>query len=393
VALLATDGRLDLDAPVRRYLPQFTLADRGYADSVTVRDLLAHRPGIANRAITFGDAHTGEMTEERYFRLLAGTRPLRSFSYSNVHYTILGRVIEAVSGQSWKEFLRSKIFVPAGMTRTTCSASAFWADENIALPYDFEQGRVVLATPRKIDATMHAAGGIYSTGRDLARWLRLQIGDGVLDGRRVVPAAALRTMRELIAKDAAEPHPLISFEQRLAWGAGWDIRTLDSDTLYCHNGTYAGAGAFTSFLPARNLGVAVVATGPAASVFLAELVAAEAYHAALRRSHEDVMPRLLAMARNRAADDPVASGGSLSLPARRYAGEYRNEDWGTLRMTADRDSLHARIGAYQLPVRLTGADRFVAGDYRGRFETDAAGRVRAVWLHMARPDSVRFDSR
>ncbi|HET6348677.1 MAG TPA: serine hydrolase domain-containing protein [Candidatus Krumholzibacteria bacterium] len=395
VTLLANDGRIDLDAPVRRYLPRFTLATPGYADSITVRDLLGHRPGLVNKTITFGDAYTGEMTDGRYYRLLSETTPRRSFAYSNLHYTLLGRVIQSVTGKPWQEVVTERVFVPAGMTRTTCAASAAWADANVARPYEYEQGHLVLATPLKSDATMHAAGGIFTTGNDLARWLRLQLGDGMLDGRRVLPAAALRSMRTLLASEAAGPHPLLKWERRIAWSAGWDVRTFDADTLYCHNGNYSGSGAFLAFLPGRNLGVAVAANGPG-SVFLAEVAAAQALDAALPRSHPNMMPALLDMVRARAArnaEATSATGGALSLPAARYAGDFYNDDCGTLNVVVKGDSLSATIGALSLGVDLTGRDRFIADGYPGRFEVGAEGRIDAVWLCIAPPDSVRFERR
>jgi CubicO group peptidase (beta-lactamase class C family) len=390
-ALLATEGKLDLDLPLRQYLPRFTLADAGYADSVTVRDLLCHRPGLAHRAITFGDAYTGEMTEDRYYRLLGQVQPGRHFRYSNLHYTLVGRVIEAVTGQSWKDVLAERIFAPAGMTRTTCSASVLWADDNIARPYDYSDGRYVIATPLKVDATMHAAGGIVTTSADLARWLRLLLGRGVLDGKRVLPAAAIRTTEALLALEAAEPHPLVKSEVRLAWGAGWDIRTMNADTLYCHNGSFAGAGAFISYMPGRDTAVAVIANGSGISVFLAELVAAEAYDAMLARSGSDVLPQLLAIAKKRAGPPTPAAHGTLSRRARDYTGRFYNDDWGVLVVEMVGDSLTAHVGALPLPVTLTGTNVIDAGGYAGRFEIDGAGRVQAVWLKTAEPDSARFE--
>ncbi|MDH4038057.1 MAG: beta-lactamase family protein [Candidatus Krumholzibacteria bacterium] len=391
-ALLATEGTLDLDAPVRRYLPRFTLADAGYADSVTVRDLLCHRPGIVNSTITLGDAYTGEMTEDRYYRLLGNTEPRRRFTYSNLHYTLVGRVIEAVTGQSWKEVITERVFLPVGMTRTTCSASEFWAGDNIARPYEYDAGHYVTAEPLKADATMHAAGGIITTSADLARWLRMLLGNGMLDGKRVFPAAAIGTTRELLALDAAEPHPLVRAEQRLAWGAGWDIRTMNADTLYCHNGNFPGCGAFLSFMPGRDLAVAVLANGSGISVFLAELVAAEAYDAVLYRSGADALPQLLKIAERKArTQESPAARGSLSLAPGDYAGKFYNDDWGTLVVTLEGDSLNARIGVLPLPIALTGVDCFDAGGYPGRFDVDGKGRIRAIWLNTARPDSARFE--
>jgi len=394
-ALLAAEGKLDLDAPVRRYLPRFTLADPAYADSITVRDLLGHRPGLVSSTITLGDAYTGEMTEDRYYRLLSRVKPLRRFKYSNLHYTLVGRVIEAVTGQSWKTVLKERVFVPAGMMRTTCSATEFWADGNIARPYAYENGKYEIAEPLKTDATMHAAGGIITTSADLGRWLRLLLGEGMLDGRRVLPAAAIRTTQALLAPDAAEPHPLVKAEKRVAWGAGWDVRTMNADTLYCHNGTFAGAGAFISYMPSRDLAVAVLSNGSGASVFLAELIAAEAYDAYTDRSGDDVLPRLLKMAAQRAerAEAKPPASGTLSRAIATYAGEFYNEDWGTFIVKSEGDSLTARVGTLRMPVVLTGTDAFEADDYPGRFVLTATGQVSGVWLNTAEPDSVWFERR
>jgi CubicO group peptidase (beta-lactamase class C family) len=345
-----------------------------------------------NSGITRGDAYTGEMTEDRYYRMLGETKPRRSFRYSNLHYTLVGRVIEAVTGQSWKDVLAERVFKPAGMTRTTCDASVAWEDRDVARPYEYEDGRYVTATPLKVDATMHAAGGIFTTANDLARWLRVQLGDGVIDGRRVLPAAAMRTTRELIATEAAEPHPLVKTERRLAWSAGWDARTMRGDTLYCHNGNFSGAGAFFGFMPAPDLGVAVVANGGGASVFLAELVGAEALDGARGLTDEDYLPTLYMIAKKRAERNVTPpANGELNLPASRYAGAFYHDDWGTLEIKAVGDSLDAKIGVMPLAVKLTGRDRFDASGWAGRFEINAAGKVAAVWLNTAEPDSARLE--
>lgn len=394
-ALLANDGHLDLGRPVRDYLPSFALADRGLSDSISVRDLLCHRFGLGSQPITRGEAYTGQMTEERFYRLLARVKPDREFSYGNLHYTITGRVIAAVSGRSWKQILQDRLFVPTGMTRATCSASALMADRDAAQPYEFVGDRIVRCELRKSDATMHAAGGMAASPLDLARWLRLELGDGILDGRRVLPASVLRATREPLARDAAEDHPLITEQRRLAWGAGWEVRELRGDTLYSHNGQFAGAAACFSYLPARNLGVAVVANGSGPAAFLAELVVQEAYDAILGAPAEDRLPKLMAFAAQAESHDEAgAARGRITLAADRYVGRYTNDDWGTLEVSARGDALHARIGALPLSLVFTGDDRFVAaGDYPGRFEIDASGRVRAVWVGMAPPDSARFARR
>ena len=112
VAILADEGKIDLDAPVKRYLPRFTLANEAVAEKMTVRDLLAHRLGIDSGPISTNEAYTGLITEDRYYRLLKRVTPKSEFRYSNLNFTLAGRVIEAASGQSWKQFIAQRILRP-----------------------------------------------------------------------------------------------------------------------------------------------------------------------------------------------------------------------------------------------------------------------------------------
>jgi CubicO group peptidase (beta-lactamase class C family) len=88
---LAEAGKLDLDAPVQRYLPRFQLADADAAQKLTVRDLLTHRPGLNTFPVVFLDAFTGEITEDRYYHFLKLARPGGQVAYSNIHFTLAGR--------------------------------------------------------------------------------------------------------------------------------------------------------------------------------------------------------------------------------------------------------------------------------------------------------------
>ena len=94
VQILAEEGRVDLDAPVARYLPRFRLASEEATAAITVRDLLSHRQGLRHNAITQAEAYTGLFDEDLYYRLLAEVEPGGAFDYTNLHFTLLGRLIQ-----------------------------------------------------------------------------------------------------------------------------------------------------------------------------------------------------------------------------------------------------------------------------------------------------------
>src|SRR5688572_19807789 len=95
---LAEADELELDDPLRTVLPQFALADEDAAASLTLRDLLCHRPGLNSSPVVLLDAYSGEITDERFFRLLAREKPAGECGYSNTHFTLAARAAEAVHG-------------------------------------------------------------------------------------------------------------------------------------------------------------------------------------------------------------------------------------------------------------------------------------------------------
>ncbi len=134
VAILVEDGKVKLDEPVQTYLPRFTLYDPQQAAAMTVRDLLSHRKGINSIPISLAEAYFGNINDDRYYKWLATVRPLNKYSYSNLHYTLAGRIIEAVTGQSWKDFLADRVFARLEMQNATCYASKLYANPLAAWP-------------------------------------------------------------------------------------------------------------------------------------------------------------------------------------------------------------------------------------------------------------------
>lgn len=395
VVLLEDRGLIDLNRPVKTYLPRLELADFTETITITVRDLLAHRRGLQDYAITFGEAFSGQMTEERYYRLLTRVEAVGELDYQNLHYTLLGRVIEAVSGSGWKEYLGSEVLRPAGLARTTTRAAALLEDPDAAVPY--AAGADGLEPVRlKTDRTMHAAGGMISTAADLARWIRIHLSNGRLEGEQIFPAEVIREMQKpQIYEDDASPFPE---HRRIGWGLGWDLREDRGARLVVHGGSYAGWAAHMSFMPEIETGVVVLANEQDAGRMLTYVIALDVYDRLRRLQPRDLLPDMVAMlADSRAAAaqttaQPPSANAGPTLPLDRYAGTYENEDWGTLEVRVEAGELRARIGDLPLPLEWTGPDAFLAdGDQEGRFEIDASGSVIAVFLaELAAEGNVRF---
>ena len=255
---LVEDGMLELDAPVSQYLPQMKLADPELTFKLTVRDLLCHRHGLDSSPIVFNDAYSGQITDDLYYRLLSKVTPMGDVQYSNVHFTLLGRVIQAVSGQHWRDYLRDRVLQPGGMTRTTGYASIMYGDDNAAQPMMLINDEWVHSAVRKTDRTMHAAGGMGTTAHDLGRWLRINMNDGKIDGQQVVAAEHVQQMKTRVSELANRSGKI---RQRVGFGLGWFVGNYrdENHTYIEHGGGYVGTAAHVSFIPEKALGVGILA--------------------------------------------------------------------------------------------------------------------------------------
>lgn len=406
LAQLAEEGKLDLDAPVRSLLPRFRLADPGLTETIRVRDLLCHRYGLNSMPIVLLDAYTGEITEDRYYHFLAEVESPGHMAYSNVHFTLAGRVIEAVSGMTWRDFLAERVFRPAGMTRTTGYADWMYAQDDVALPAVLAGGRPVRSPLRKSDRTMHAAGGLGTSIDDLARWIRLQLGRGRIGDVRLLSESAVEATWRLECEGRDDS----GFGAMDGFGLGWQRGSYRGHLELRHGGGYVGAGSYVCFLPELGLGLGILATGASAGAVV-RLVSTDVHERLLADDEErDLLPALLADARSERARaarqeaegearheaEPAPDGGehatTLSLSLETYAGLYRDEWFGTLTLEVRDSRLVGHLGQLSLELVTPEPDRLLVvssatDGVEGRFVLDAE-RVVACELDLVGP--VRF---
>ncbi|WP_405823981.1 serine hydrolase domain-containing protein [Streptomyces sp. NBC_00838] len=247
VMQLVEEGKVDLDRPVRGYLPEFTMADERAA-RITVRQLLDQTSGMADSAfpdLALPQAHTlkGAVARMRGARLAAepGTR----WNYHNPNYFVAARLVEVVTGEPFADRLRDHVFAPLRMTDSRSVDSTTDMPED-ARGYVRAYGRVVeRAHPRWFTAGGH---GVVTTADDLARWLIAQNNGGVgADGRRVVSARSLDIMHT----------PPEGENYAMGWSLGEARGGKESPPLQ-HTGSLLTQNAIQILLPDRKTGIAVV---------------------------------------------------------------------------------------------------------------------------------------
>jgi CubicO group peptidase (beta-lactamase class C family) len=389
VCALADDGRLSLDDPVREYLPEFHLppGNETLASTISLRDLMCHRYGIDSDEIVSLDAYTGDITEKRYWYWLPRGEVAGHTKYSNVHYTLIGRVIERVSGMDWRDWLEQRILQPAGMTRTTGYASRLYGDDDCAIPMEWTDSGFSATAQRKTDRTMHAAGGLGLSILDGARWILLNLDDGRIDDRQIVSAERVRSMRT--EQSSFEPEGTIRVMN--GFGLGWQRGTYVGTPLFAHGGGYTGTSAYVALHPEQHAGFLVlVDAGEAAQAWTA------AVSVDLSRALTGLQPpwepweRFGEEMRKRAArpkETPAAPGvtaADLSRPMGLYTGTFRNEWLGTLIVTREGGELRFAFGdSPESTAPGTKPDVFLVGGIfhegsTGEFVVEPTGTIERV---------------
>jgi CubicO group peptidase (beta-lactamase class C family) len=197
-ARLAAEGKLDLDAPVRRYLPEFRVADPTVSGAVTVRDLFTHTAGWFGEYLEpTGRGDDAIAKGVATMTTLEQATPVGVFSYNNVSLVVAGRIIELVSGRPYRDAVRELLFTPLGMTHSAFDPADVLY-ERLAAGHTVRDGAAVRVRARLSESTNgDPVGGVRSTVNDLLRYARFHLGDGTApDGTRLLPERTLAAMRE-----------------------------------------------------------------------------------------------------------------------------------------------------------------------------------------------------
>jgi CubicO group peptidase (beta-lactamase class C family) len=209
VLQLVTLGRIDLDAPVARYLPEVPIENRWEPESpLRVRHLLDHTGGLDDARMwqVFSlradpDAPLRDGLTRPGGTVRVRHPPGERFSYSNTGYLLLGVLIEAVTGTRYERWLDAELLAPIGMTRSTfafVTQAGPAADPTLAMGH-FDPRTTSAAVPIHV----RPASQFTTTAADMARFMRFLMGDGVVDGRKLVDGDLLRAMSVPTTTEAA----------------------------------------------------------------------------------------------------------------------------------------------------------------------------------------------
>jgi CubicO group peptidase (beta-lactamase class C family) len=405
LAMLVDEHRLSWNDPVTKWLPELEFPDPLETRELTVKDLLTHNTGLGNADLLWTRSDLSREEILRRVRFLTPAYSIRDgFVYQNVMYAAAGEVVARASGMPWEDFIRTRIFGPLGMTRsyTTLENMRATHDQNVSSPHFMIRDTIRVIDDEPADA-IEAAGAIWSTASDMAKWMRFLLDSGRVNGTRLVSE---QNFHELFRAQAVGPpggfYPTsrIIRPHRETYGFGFFEEDYRGRFVAYHTGSLAGRTAIIGLMPDEGVGVYVFGNLDHAEFRHAvmykafDLFAGTAEQPARDWSAEFLtlygdMHRRSDSVRT-ARDAQRVPGTHPSLALDRYAGTYTHPAWGSLVIAMDTGALRMTLGVGPQNTGLLehwNYDTFRAtmGDGRsgGRtltFALDPSGRVASVML-------------
>ena len=257
VMQLVEAGKIDLDAPVQRYLPWFRVADPQASAQMTVRHLLNQTSGLPTSSgeIPLADFDDSPDATERQARALATlvlTRPVGSaFEYSNSNYNLLGLIIEAASGEPYADYIQEHIFTPLDMSHSYTS-QAMAKQNGLAVGHQYRFAIPFAAPNMPIPHGSLPSGQLISSAEDMARYLIAHLNEGRYGDVRILSGAGIAELHRGVADFSFRG---ISLGQ---YGMGWFVDEIGGTKLVWHSGILPHFYAYMALLPEQKKGVVLL---------------------------------------------------------------------------------------------------------------------------------------
>jgi len=354
LATLVDEGKLSWDDPVYQRLPGFVMYDPYVSHEMTIRDLLTHRSGmgLGEGDLLFWPHST--YTREEIIHKLRYMKPASSFrskyAYDNLLYMTAGQIIPAVTGTSWDDYIKQRIFAPLGMTHSLTTNANIKSGDNAASPHSALGGKL---QPIEIEVLDNAgpAGSINSCAADMAKWVQLQLNRGKFvdrDGRLFSEQRSKEMWSpQTILPTGDPPPPLSGLKTNFAdYALGWGLRDYHGRKLVGHTGGVSGFVTRVMLVPEENLGVVVLTNAEQGGAFDSILYHVLDYYFQLPHSDwiasfktmKDLEEKEAAEIVKKAENSRDANS-KPSLPLEKYAGVYNDAWYGSITVKQENGGL------------------------------------------------------
>lgn len=386
IAKLVEKELIEWDEPVVGKWPAFKLSEPYITSDIRFTDLLANHAGlsVASESLWYGTEFTRQEIVDRlqFVPFESGFR--YEFQYRNVMFLLAGMSIPQIDGRPWEKFVTDEFFVPLGMSRTLPDNQGLDTLANVATPHILNYERVPEPIRYRNMTNISPAGSIFSSVRDMARWTRMQLNSGEIDGQRILEEDSIKFMHSPVTPVRTSGpggkaiFPSLGFP---AYCLAWVTGLYGGERIVYHNGDIDGMAAWVGLVPDQHLGVVVLSNLDSAEFRTA--VFYKIVDAYLKKTTNDIDPTLLERfeAKLQARANQQAEWEKLrtnpvtpDLPIASYAGTYQNSWFGTVTLKLENGALvYERTPEQTLDLLPSGGNTFLAR-YRNPIEDLRIGK-------------------
>jgi CubicO group peptidase (beta-lactamase class C family) len=404
--ILAEEGKLSLDKPVRNYLPSLVFSTDELNAKVTLRDMLSHRTGLPRYD---GIWVNSPLTRKELLEKVTYMKPALGFRegylYNNMMFLSAGAAMETITGKSWEDLIREKIFGPLKMNCSFFTLAEYQNYSNHSLSY-FEPDSTKKLLAKQYTAIADAlgpAGTIKSTAEDMGNWMIAQLNNGLFKGQQVIPAKAIA--ETLIPNNISDKAGRYDELSNGIYCLGRTIQMYKGHKIASHGGAIDGYYSFVMLFPKDSIGIFVVVNADHGRP-LSNFVPLDVFDRMLGLpttpwSQRYMKEYLAAKKQGKIDEDSLkASQVKETKPShglQAYTGTYQNATYGDIKVELNNDQLVFYFRSQKSNLHHFHYDQFVTKeegndnpDFRLSFLTNNKGDIDKIKSDIFGDNGVEF---
>ncbi|HLK27525.1 MAG TPA: serine hydrolase [Puia sp.] len=258
MGMLVDEGKIKWSDKVSDIYPALKLYDNYASSELTVRDLLTHNAGLGNAdwLWVIGTDPDTIINRVRYLEPAYSFRS--SFIYQNIMYMAAGEVIHKVSGKTWDDFIKERLFTPLGMTHTYPTYKFSVSEPSHISPHWMYDDSVVKPIPYLDAKGIDAAGGVWSCADDISKWVMFMLDSATVNGKKLLKPETYSELfkpQSMVTNEEFYPTQQITKPHWKTYGLGWFQEDYRGNMLQFHTGSLDGAVAIIGLIPDQHFGV------------------------------------------------------------------------------------------------------------------------------------------
>jgi CubicO group peptidase (beta-lactamase class C family) len=258
LGILVDEGKIDWDDKVKKYLPYFELYDPYVSDNFTIRDLLTHRSGL--RDVSGGTLwYHSDYSRVELIKRLKHLLPVSGFrdkpAYQNVMYVVASEIVKEVSGMSWDNFVKTRVFDKLKMNNTTSLSTERESTNNLAKPHIWNEDFEKIVIKQEKGDNLAPGGFIYSSAIDMSNYMKLMLNNGVFNKDTIVHP---KIIKEIFRPQIIYPLGGRYSNEFSSYGFGWWLTPIKGHKVIEHSGGIDGMAAQLVMIKDLNVGFIIL---------------------------------------------------------------------------------------------------------------------------------------